>query len=79
MRLFPKEQNAGLNPAVPSIMWTTIQDGVVITAKMTEDEVWSRCQLFGAERLADAIENFLGRIGLPQETEEVPVIIDGAL
>ena len=39
--------------------WLTGQDGYVITAKMSDQEVWLRCQLFGAPRLAEAIEIWL--------------------
>lgn len=40
-------------------MWTAVQDGSVITEKMTEDQVWSRCQLFGAPPLVEALEQFI--------------------
>ena len=46
------------------MLWTAIEDGYVVTAKMTENEVWSRCQLFGAPRLAEAIENYFASIGI---------------
>lgn len=42
-----------------SMDWSAVQDGVVITRKMTDDQVWNRCQLFGGSRLADALENWL--------------------
>lgn len=63
-------------PLESSIVWTAYQDGNVITSKMSDNDVYSRCQVFGAPTLIEALEDFLGWIGLPQETEEVPVIID---
>jgi hypothetical protein len=41
------------------VTWLVPQDGVVITSRMTDAEVWYRCNLFGCSRLADAIETWL--------------------
>jgi hypothetical protein len=57
-------------------MWTAVEDGYVITKKTTDEEIWVYCQAFGSLSIIEAIENFLGQIGLPLETEEVPVILD---
>ena len=44
--------------------WQAVQDGNVITARMTDFDVWIRCQVFGAPALIEAIESWL------EETEK---------
>ena len=46
------------------MLWTAIEDGYVVYEKMSDEELWSRCQLFGAPRLVEAIENWFASIGL---------------
>lgn len=43
--------------------WQSPEDGVIITAEMTNEQVWLRCNLTGASRLATALEMFLDEIG----------------
>jgi hypothetical protein len=50
------------------VNWSAPIDGVVITKNMTNDEMWYRCNLFGASRLADAIEDYLQTIETPGNT-----------
>jgi hypothetical protein len=40
-------------------MWTAVVDGYIITQRMSDDDVWFRCNLFGREPLIDALERFL--------------------
>ena len=39
--------------------WLVVQDGYVITVKMTDFEVWLRAQLFGAPALIDGLESWM--------------------
>jgi hypothetical protein len=41
------------------MMWSAVQDGVVITSSMSDQEVYTRCVMFGSDPLAKALENFL--------------------
>jgi hypothetical protein len=42
--------------------WQAVQDGIKITFRMTDDQVWSRCQLFGGHRLARGIERYIEQL-----------------
>jgi hypothetical protein len=42
--------------------WRAVQDGTVITADMRDSEVWTRCQMFGAEPLSEALEGFINEL-----------------
>jgi len=48
----------------PAIVWSAIQDGYVIQPRMTDDEVWARCQAFGGPALIEALENFISGHGI---------------
>lgn len=53
----------GYRPLVSSIVWQATQDGTYITGRMTDAEVWLRCQKYGGNRLADGLERWLKKIG----------------
>lgn len=42
-----------------SIVWNALEDGFVITKKMSDEQIWTRCHLFGSNRLIEAIEGWL--------------------
>lgn len=44
---------------LPATVWSAVEDGIVIRAKMTDDEVWARCQAFGGPALIEALEDFI--------------------
>jgi hypothetical protein len=51
--------------------WTALQDDVVITADMTDEQVWLRCRLSGFERLATAIEMFITEIEIEITVDKI--------
>ncbi len=54
------------------MVWFAAQDGFVITQKMTDEEVWYRCNMFGSPTLAEAIEIWLLTSTLFQDSTQQP-------
>jgi hypothetical protein len=50
-------------------MWRTPQDGIVICKSMTDMEVYVRCRVFGADRMIEALEEFLKHLEIVLDTK----------
>ena len=50
--------------------WQAVQDGYVITSKLSDWQVWKRSQVFGGSVLAEALEVFIDNVlGLGYEVD----------
>lgn len=54
--------NSHTTQLVSSVVWSSPQDGTVITGQMSDKRVWELCNCFGADRLSEALENFIGLV-----------------
>ena len=46
------------------VNWLAVEDGYVIEKKISDQEVYLRCETFGAPALIEALEIFIKQIGI---------------